>query len=385
MNIWSFVIFLSIVLTILGVIHLFLYKQVVGCLGIQAPGVLWTLRVVFVLLVVSYPVARWLDTFASDGVVKGAHWIASVWLGLMFHLLWILAVFVLVRLVMQGTGLTARLGLTPESLRRTSVLLAIAAAVVLGIVGMIVARQSARVRKVTVPVAGLDASLDGIQIAVVADLHAGVLVDAAEVNRRVDEIQALEPDLVLIPGDIVDHPPGRMADVATALSRLRAPLGVFASTGNHEYIVGVEESLAFLRGAGLRVLVNERVEVPGGLVIAGIADASAPRFGGEILSLETVLGADAKVRPVILLSHTPGTKAVEAAAAAGADLQLSGHSHGGQIWPFRVLTGLVWRYHHGLYAVGDRFQLTTCGIGWWGPPMRLGAPPEIVLVTLTTP
>ncbi len=376
MDPWSFAIFLSVVLLVLGIIHLFLYKQIVSALGIQSRRTLNLLRVLFVVLAVSYPVARWLDGFAAEGVVHAAHWAASVWMGLMFHLLWILLGLLIVRLLLKPCRIP------PRPLKRWTVLAGVAAALVLCVVAMFEAREAARVRHVTVPVTGITPELRELRIVVAADLHAGVLVDGAEARKRVDEINALKPDLVLMPGDIIDHPPERMIEVADALSKLQARHGVIVSTGNHEYIVGVKAAVRYLRAAGLTVLVNERVELPNGLVVAGVADASAPRFGEVIPPIEEIVGQDAPSRPVILLAHTPGTDDVRAGAAAGADLQLSGHTHGGQMWPFSYLTRLAFPFHHGLYEVGDGHQLTTCGHGWWGPPMRLGVPPEIFVVRL---
>ena len=133
----------------------------------------------------------------------------------------------------------------------------------------------------------------------------------------------------------------------------------------------------------MRVLRNQGIELPGGLVIAGIDDASAARFDVERPPLGTVLGAKAKRKTTILLNHTPGTAFTRAAMESGADLVVSGHTHGGQLWPFGYITRLAFPYHHGLYPVGDGHQLTTCGIGFWGPPMRLGADPEIWVIELT--
>lgn len=378
-----FFVFLGVVLLVLGGIHAFLYRGLVGGLRIESRGARWVLRVALFVLAISYPLTRWLDGFAPEPIVVAAHWIASLWIGAMFHLFWIGVLLWLVKTLLRLTGLWRRLERWHARLGRLAVWSTIGAALVLCVLGVFGARAPAVVRLARVPVAGYTPELGALRIALVADLHAGVLVDRAFVERRVAELEALRPDLVLIPGDVLDHPPERIEETAAVLAGLDAPLGVFASTGNHEYIVGIERSRAFLERAGLRVLSNERVELACGLVLAGIEDAMAERQGLERPSFAELLGPEASREPVILLNHTPARAESEAAAAAGADLVVSGHTHGGQIWPFRYLTRLAFPLNHGLYELkGGGRQLTTCGIGFWGPPMRLGAPPEIWLVEL---
>jgi len=381
-NLWSFLLFLSIVLLITGLIHLFLYRGLVRGLGISSPAVLWPLRLLAVLLTVSYPLARWMDSWAPDGVVTGAHWISSVWIGLMLHLLWAGILLWLIKAVLWATGAWGRLGAHHATLGRSAVGVVVLTALVLGVIGVMKAYGPARVRYAKVPVKQLSHAAARTKIVMIADFHAGVLAGRREVDRWVGEINALAPDLILVPGDIIDHPPDRIADVAAAFRGLKAPLGVFACTGNHEYIVGVKRAVAFLEEAGMRVLRNQGVELPGGLVIAGIDDASSPRFDIAPPPVETVLGERAARKTTILLNHTPGTAATHAAMDAGADLVVSGHTHGGQIWPFGYITRAAFPFHHGLYPVGDGHQLTTCGIGFWGPPMRLGADPEIWVIEL---
>lgn len=374
--------FVLVVLLVAGLIHLFLYRGLVRGLGIESPTALWTLRVVAVLLAGSYVLTRWLDGFAPFPVILGAHWVASVWLGLMFHLFWIGLVFWLAKALMWATGLWSRLEPWHAAIGRSAVGAVALAAVTLSVVGMVIARGPSRVRRVRIPVAGGGPELAKLRIVVASDFHAGVLVTADEVAKRVAEIRALEPDLILLPGDIVDFPPDRIPETADRYAALTAPLGVYATTGNHEYYVGLEASLAFFARAGFRTLVNERVDLPGGLILAGVEDHTARSFGREIPPLTEVLGPEAKSRPAILMNHTPAEKSTRAALDAGADLVVSGHTHGGQIWPFRYLSELALPMNRGLFPLDGGSQLTTVGVGWWGPPMRLGAPPEILLIEL---
>lgn len=372
----SQLLFLGVFLLVMGGIHAFLYRRLVRGLSITSRPARWTLRALAALLVLAYPLTRWLDGFAPDGVLFVAHWISGVWFGLMFQLFWMGLVVWLVSRVLRLGGMRPRGG-------RFAVAGVVLAASLLCVAGLMDAKRDATVRRIAVPMPGVTDRIANLRIAVVADLHAGALVDAAVVHRRVTEVMALEPDLILLPGDVLDQPSARLGWLVDALTRLRAPLGVFVTTGNHEYYVGVESSVALLEQAGLQVLMNEYVELPVGLVLAGIEDRTADRFGAPRPSEAAILAGADPAKPTLFLNHTPDTENVETAIAAGADLVLSGHTHGGQIWPFGLLTRLAFPYHHGLYAVGTGHQLTTCGIGWWGPPMRLGAPPEICLVTLT--
>jgi predicted MPP superfamily phosphohydrolase len=203
-------------------------------------------------------------------------------------------------------------------------------------------------------------------------------------DRRVakfcDQITSLKPDLILVPGDIIDTPAQHIPKVAAAFRRLKAPHGVWGSTGNHEYYVGLRGALELIEQGGIRMLMNTSVELPGGLVLAGIEDRTAKQMGRPLPEPKELLMSEGSDKVRILLNHTPATADMQAAIDGGADLVVCGHTHGGQIWPFKLLTKLAFPYHHGLYPVGDGHVLTTCGIGVWGPPMRLGAPPEIMVI-----
>lgn len=374
--------FVLVVLLVAGLIHWFLYRGLVRGLGIESAAALWALRSVAVLLAGSYVLARWIDGFAPFPVIVGAHWIASVWLGLMFHLFWLGLLFWIVKALLWAVGLWSRLEPWHAAIGRSAVSVVALAAVTLSVVGMVLARSPARVRHLRVPVAGVGPEIAKLRIAVASDFHAGVLVTADEIAKRVGEIRALEPDLILLPGDIVDFPPDRILEAADRYAALAAPLGVFATTGNHEYYAGLDASLAFFERAGFRTLMNERVELPGGLILAGVEDRTARSMGREIPPYPEILGPDAKSRPAILMNHTPAEESTRAAIAAGADLVVSGHTHGGQVWPFRYLSEFALPMNRGRFRLDGGIQLTTVGIGWWGPPMRLGAPPEILLIEL---
>ncbi|MHC4859342.1 MAG: metallophosphoesterase, partial [Planctomycetota bacterium] len=325
-NIWSFLSFLAVVLAVLGLVHWFLYRGLVRGLDISSPVALVTLRGLAVLLAVSYILTRFLDSSAPRAVVLVAHWCSSVWVGLMFHLFWVGLLFWIAKVLLWATGIWGRLGPHHALLGRVGVGSVAAIAVVLCVVGMLTAQRAARVRRVAVPVKAITPELRALKIVVVADFHAGTLVGTTQIDRWVDEIASHEPDLVLVPGDIIDYPPERVPELAASFARLTAPLGVFATTGNHEYYVGVRRAVAFLERAGMRVLMNQCVELPVGLIVGGIEDRTALSYGRKLPSVAEILGPDARSRPTIFLNHTPATEDSEEAMAAGADLMVSGHT-----------------------------------------------------------
>jgi predicted MPP superfamily phosphohydrolase len=240
----------------------------------------------------------------------------------------------------------------------------------------------ARVAHVNVPVQNITPELREMRIVMASDFHASVLVGGREVERWCEQIMRLRPDLILLPGDIADRSADDILHFANAFHHLSAPLGVYGSTGNHEYYVGLKGALEFCRAAGIRMLMNETVELSNGLVLGGIEDRTARQFKLPRPTPAEVLKDVPHEKPVIFLNHTPDTREAREAAEAGADLVLSGHTHGGQIWPFSYFSRMAHPYHWGLYNLGDGFIFTSCGVGDWGPRMRIAAPPEIVLIRL---
>jgi predicted MPP superfamily phosphohydrolase len=254
--------------------------------------------------------------------------------------------------------------------------------------GLANARRTARVKRVDVPIAGLPAPLHGFSIAQLSDIHVGPTVKRPYLQAIVDRVNALEPDAVAITGDLVD---GRVQDLhqdVAPLAQLRARHGSFFVTGNHEYYSGAAEWTAHLRTLGIRVLMNEHVLLAhdgARLVMAGVTDPMAHHVDPADRSdpQRALAGAPTDATgatPRVLLAHQP--RSAEGAAAAGFDLQLSGHTHGGQIWPFNFFVPLQQPYTAGLHRLRQLWVYTSRGTGYWGPPLRLGAPSEITLVRL---
>src|SRR5262249_20380248 len=227
-------------------------------------------------------------------------------------------------------------------------------------------------------------SLAGYRIAQITDLHVGPTIGRAYLEDIVQRVNALEPDLVAVTGDLVDGSVEQLGPHVEPIAQLRAPDGVFFVTGNHEYFVrGLEKWLDFLRARGVRVLRNERVSIRGshGFDLVGIDDLTAKSYGrGHGADLERALAGRQHDKPVVLLAHQP--RQVKDAVAHGVDLQLSGHTHGGQIFPFSLLVRLFEPFLAGGFKLGQTQLYVSRGTGYWGPPMRLGAPSEITLIEL---
>ena len=241
------------------------------------------------------------------------------------------------------------------------------------------------VRRVRVAIDGLAPELAGYRITTFSDAHLSSLYGRDRFARLVRMVNATEPDLVAVVGDLVD---GSVAD----LRRDVAPLGDIASrdgtffvTGNHEYYVDTAEWMAHLPTLGVDVLRNERVALSRGgaaFDLAGVDDVTARDAGvrGHGADLTAALAGRAVDTPVVLLAHQPVQ--VEQARTAGVDLQLSGHTHGGQLWPLTHVVGLEQPAVRGLSRHGDTQLYVTAGVGCWGPPMRVGARPELTVVEL---
>jgi len=252
-------------------------------------------------------------------------------------------------------------------------------------IGFINARRLARVVKVDVPIAGLPRELNGYAIAQISDIHVGPTIKRAYLNAIVNKVNSLKADAIAVTGDLVDGSVQRLAMHTQPLERLAAPDGVFFVTGNHEYYSGAEQWIAEVRRLGLRVLLNEHVIRRRGqaaVMIAGVTDYTAQHFNPLHKSdpQQAAAGAPDDVAVKVLLAHQP--RSAPAAADAGFDLQLSGHTHGGQFFPWNLFVPLQQPFVAGLNRVRSLWVYTSRGTGYWGPPKRFGAPSEITLVRL---
>lgn len=253
------------------------------------------------------------------------------------------------------------------------------------LVGLFNARRRARVVTIEVPIDDLPAALEGFTIVQISDIHVGPTIKARYVDAIVDAVNRLKPDLIAVTGDVVDGSVSQLTRHTQPLSRLTARHGAFLVTGNHEYYAGANAWIDEFRRLGLNVLLNEHVIVDhdgARAVIAGVTDYSAGHHDPSHRSdpAAALAGAPGDVLIKVLLAHQP--RSAEAAAAAGFTLQLSGHTHGGQFFPWNFFVRLQQPFTAGLARLNGLWVYTSRGTGYWGPPKRLGAPSEITRLRL---
>ncbi|MFI1034271.1 metallophosphoesterase [Streptomyces sp. NPDC020951] len=237
-----------------------------------------------------------------------------------------------------------------------------------------------KVKRVTVPLAKLPRSAHGYRIAVVSDIHLGPVLGRGFAQRVVDTINATQPDLIAVVGDLVDGSVEDLGPAAAPLAQLRARHGAFFVTGNHEYLSGAEQWVEKVRELGLRPLENARTELPA-FDLAGVDDVRGEREG-KGPDFAKALGDRDRSRAAVLLAHQPVV--IHDAVRHGVDLQLSGHTHGGQLWPGNYLAELANPTVAGLERYGDTQLYVSRGAGAWGPPVRVGAPSDITVVELAS-
>jgi predicted MPP superfamily phosphohydrolase len=366
------------VLAILALLHLYIGLRLLPAMGVGAIGTILGILLLAAsaglvrigLVAPSLRRTRWSEPLAWAGLLA---------MGLFSSLL-VLTLLRDVALLVLAVAGAASLRITHDSaIAVPLVALAVTA------IGFVNARRLARVVRVEVPIAGLPAPLHGYSIAQISDIHVGPTIKRPYLDAIVNRVNGLKADAIAITGDLVDGSVQRLAGHTEPLAQLFAPDGTFFVTGNHEYYSGAEQWIAELRRLGLRVLMNEHVirkREDAAIMIAGVTDFSAQHFNPLHKSdpQQAAAGAPHDVAVKVLLAHQPRT--APAAAEAGFDLQLSGHTHGGQFFPWNLFVPLQQPFVAGLNRVRSLWVYTSRGTGYWGPPKRFGAPSEITLVKL---
>lgn len=362
-------------------VHYFLWARLIHDTALPSPWPSVLLAIYFTLLT-SFFATR---LFLRDAV----HWFGwpgYTLTGYVAILFVCLCVADVVRLAAIGSSLLA--GGTPLDPQRRVVLARVLSgavvvlACVLGVRGMRTAIGGPKVREVQVPLHRLPRELEGYAIVQISDIHLGRTIGRDFAEKVVRRANALDPDIIVITGDLVDGTVEQLRHIVAPFGELRARHGIWFVTGNHEYYFDVNEWLAELGSMGIGVLRNERVRIGDGAVgfdLAGVDDweADCPGHGQDLT--RALAGRDPS-RVVVLLAHQP--RSIFEAARLGVDLQLSGHTHAGQIWPWNWLVRLQQPYVAGLHRHGDTHIYVSCGAGYWGPPMRVGTTPEITRLVL---
>ena len=397
----SIALFLLVATALVGGMHFYLWARLVRDPQLGEP---WRrlLTVLLALAAASVPAGMFAWRLHPSQAVRFATSVVFIWLGASFLLFVALVATDAVRLAAAAFSWVLALGhgpaAPPDPERRVFLARAAAGTAVLAAggatsLGFYTAVSDPLLHDVPIRLERLPPALSGLTVAQISDLHVGATVGERHVRRVVELTNGMKPDLVTITGDLVDGSVEQLREATAPLAGLRARYGVLFVTGNHEYYAAPPDGYARwieeLRRYGIRTLQNERITVgdavPGGatLDVAGVNDWSAPpRHRSD---LGRALGGRDPDRSLLLLAHQP--RGVAEAVRSGVELQLSGHTHGGQIVPWSLLVAAAFPYFKGLYhhREGERQGqiFVSCGTGYWGPPIRLGAPAEIARIVLT--
>ncbi|MCC6807292.1 MAG: metallophosphoesterase [Deltaproteobacteria bacterium] len=373
----SAVIFLAVILGLTVGLHWFLWARLVRDPGWGEP---WSraLGWLFLGLGVLIPVALILGRFIDGPVARVLSWTAFGWMGAMFYLF---LVVLLAEIVRWPLFLNAQDADRRAFFGRLLALVGGGGALVLSAAAVSQALRALHVKKIEVTLERLPPAFDGLRIAQLTDIHVGPTIRRAFVEEMVAKTNALTPDIIAITGDLMDGSVAQLREHVAPLADLKAKHGVFFVTGNHEYYSGVDEWIAEVQRLGIRVLRNERVAIGEGFELAGIDDYTAHQFGnGHGSDLPRALAGRDPAHELVLMAHQP--RSAKEAASFGVGLQLSGHTHAGQIWPWRYAVKLQSPWVEGLYREGAMQLYVSPGTGYWGPPMRLGTQAEITEITL---
>jgi predicted MPP superfamily phosphohydrolase len=337
---------------------------------------------IFWLLAIAFVFARFSRKFIPKGLYEGLTVIGAYWLAFMYYFVLLIAVFDLLYLMND------RLGVIPKETIKiwTPAMGLIVLGLVISIVGYGVwnARHP-RVKHYDITIDKHAGSLRQLHVVMVSDIHLGTIIHNDYLTKMVAMVNQLKPDLILFAGDVFDENVETVnkQQMTYNFRKLNAQYGTYAVLGNHEYIGGnAEEAINYLTAAGVKVLRDSVLEIDNSFYLVGRDDRSGVHFnGGERADLKTLLQRTDRSFPIIVIDHQP--QHLPEAEEQGVDLQLSGHTHAGQLFPIRLITGRIFENDWGYMCKGNFQLVVSSGYGTWGPPIRVGNTPEIVDITMT--
>jgi uncharacterized protein len=372
------VLFFAVFFTLYGAVNYYIFIR-----GWQAIAFVPVLKpfyiALFLLASLSFIAAKFLESYLPSFIYDLFLWVGSFWFAFMLYFFLFIVLIDFLRLV------NLPLNFFPAFIKSNyPQAKLIAAASILFISSIVILAGYINTRNITVKTVELilskkQSSLNELNAVLVADFHLTPLNNYSLLEKIVHKIDEIDPDIILIPGDIVDDKFDilRNKKIGPSFLKLRPKYGIFASTGNHEYIAGIEDALKFMNEYRIELLRDTSIRIGDFFTIVSRDDRSSNQFTGKKRKeLSVIMHNTDKNLPVILMDHTPFN--LEEAERNGIDLQLSGHTHHGQIFPLNFITNLIYEVSRGYLKKGNAQYYVTSGVGTWGPPVRLGSATEIV-------
>lgn len=379
---YQLVVFLSVILTVHLLVNLFIYFRGLHAFPENSTYRIWY-SIIYLFFFLSYIIARFLDKMYPSFASELFTWIGSFWLGAMAYLflLFLLAdILLLINKVFPFLSLIGLSGTAQFKMYAAFVVPAITAFLL--IIGFINAR-SPRIRELDINIPKVSGNLKTLRMLVVTDVHLGTLIGRRSAEKLVNRINKQQPDLVVFGGDLIDEDIQTVIrhNIGEKLLRINSKYGVYAVSGNHEYIGGIAKALPYLESHGIKMLHDTAIKIENSFYLIGRDDRDKARFTGiPRKALDAIIAATDQSMPLILFDHQP--LKLGDAITNNIDLQISGHTHHGQIFPFNLITKLIFEISSGYKKIGNTQFYVSNGYGSWGPPIRIGNRPEILVFKL---
>ncbi|MHC1704886.1 MAG: metallophosphoesterase [Tenuifilaceae bacterium] len=384
MKVSAMIIFLTIVLSIYTLVNWYIFSRT-SPLFVGSFIKIFSLKFIFWTIILAYPVGRILERFMGSFFTTSLIQIGSFWLGAMLYLILIFLLIDFLRVINHWIPFTSFLNFkaNPESKIIIIKSVYIITVVVL-IIGFINARFP-RANHFNLSISKPLGKSEKIRIVAVSDIHLGTLISSNRLYHLVEKINSQNPDIVLFAGDVFDEDIAAVVNngLGKYFEKIVSPKGVYAIPGNHEYFGGIDHKIKYLNDHGVAVLRDSSVLIDNSFYIVGRDDRQSNySTGKQRKNINDLVALVDKNKPIILLDHQPFN--LKESADNGVDLQISGHTHHGQLWPFGYITNAIYELSSGYKLIGDTHFIVSNGFGTWGPPIRLGNRPEILVIDLTS-
>ncbi len=378
----EFIIFFSIVLSVYFLSNFYIYKRGIKSLSFSGKK-RWIFRIFFLLVVLSYPLGRVLEGLNKDGFINyPLILLGSIWMGMMLYFLLFILIIDLLRLLNKFFGIfPAFITIDKKLSAKKAFYTVVTATLVITAYGMINAGNP-KIFEVDVVLQKLNHEKNPFIITQVSDVHFGKIISHASLYEIADEVNSTDADIIVITGDLVDDGSANLDELVKPLSMMNAKHGKYFITGNHDYFGNAVAVTEKVETAGFKVLRNEYEIIDSSIILLGLDYLYGRKAGTDNRTIPEMLrGADPDL-PVVVLKHVPDN--LDKLAGSGIDLLLSGHTHHGQLFPFNFITNIVYEVSNGLGVYKDIQIYVNRGVGFWGPPMRVGVPSEITKIVLKT-